>query len=75
MNSSTPQSLQPLFEPITINKMVVNNRIVMGPMAANSPAEDGTPSDQTVAFFETRARGGVGTVSYTHLTLPTTPYV
>ena len=62
MNSSTPQSLQPLFEPITINKMVVNNRIVMGPMAANSPAEDGTPSDQTVAFFETRARGGVGMI-------------
>ena len=62
MNSSTPQSLQPLFEPITINKMVVNNRIVMGPMAANSPAEDGTPSDQTVAFFEARARGGVGMI-------------
>jgi len=62
MNNSTPQALKPLFEPITINKMEVKNRIVMGPMAANSPAADGTPSDQTVAFFEERARGGVGMI-------------
>lgn len=54
--------LQALFEPISINGMVVPNRIVMGPMAANGPTSEGTPSDQTVAFFEARARGGVGMI-------------
>jgi 2,4-dienoyl-CoA reductase (NADPH2) len=62
MNGPTPANLRVLFEPITINRMVVDNRIVMGPIAANSPAADGTPSDQTVAFFEARARGGVGMI-------------
>lgn len=62
MMSRASADLQVLFEPITINKMVVPNRIVTGPMAAHSPAEDGTPSAQTVAFFEARARGGVGMI-------------
>lgn len=62
MNAPTPANLRVLFEPITINKLVVNNRIVMGPMAANAPTAEGTPSDQTVAFFEARARGGVGLI-------------
>lgn len=57
-----PKKLQALFEPLSINGMVVPNRIVMGPMAANGPAADGSPSDQTVAFFEARARGGVGMI-------------
>jgi 2,4-dienoyl-CoA reductase (NADPH2) len=60
--SSTPARLQPLFEPLAINRMVVPNRIVMGPMAAHGGAADGTPSDQTVAFFEARAKGGVGMI-------------
>lgn len=62
MKSPTPPKLHALFEPISINGMEVPNRIVMGPMAANSPLPDGTPSDQTVAFFEARARGGVGMI-------------
>lgn len=62
MDARTPVNLRALFAPITLNKMSVKNRIVMGPMAATSPALDGTPSAQTVAFFEARARGGVGMI-------------
>ena len=51
-----------LFEPLTLNKTRLSNRIVMGPMAANSPSSLGAPTDQTVAFFEARARGGVGLI-------------
>lgn len=51
-----------LSAPLTINSVTLPNRIVMGPMAANSPEPDGRPGDQTVAFFERRARGGVGMI-------------
>lgn len=51
-----------LFQPIQINKLNVANRIVMGPMAAASPSENGEPSAQTIAFFEARAKGGVGLI-------------
>lgn len=62
MSTHANRGLSALFEPISINGMVVPNRIVMGPMAANAPAADGSPTDQTVAFFEARARGGVGMI-------------
>ena len=51
-----------LFEDISINKLRLANRLVMGPMAAAAPAASGAPSSQTIAFFEARARGGVGLI-------------
>jgi 2,4-dienoyl-CoA reductase (NADPH2) len=36
--------------------------MVLGPMAAIAPNPDGTASDQTVAFLERRAGGGVGMI-------------
>lgn len=51
-----------LFKSAAINKLVLANRLVMGPMAAAAPAESGAPSAQTIAFFEARARGGVGLI-------------
>lgn len=59
---SPSQGFDVLFEPIDINGLTVPNRIVMGPMAAHAPTPAGLPSDQTVAFFEARARGGVGMI-------------
>lgn len=52
----------PLSLPVRIGTLTLANRMVMGPMAANSPAEDGSPSGQTEAFFEARARGGIGLI-------------
>ena len=36
--------------------------MVMGPMAVTAPDREGRVTDQTVVFFETRARGGVGMI-------------
>src|SRR3954452_10755764 len=51
-----------LAQPVKLNKLTLANRMVMGPMAANAPNKDGSPSDQTIAFFEARARGGIGMI-------------
>lgn len=52
-----------LGQPIKINELTLANRMVMAPMAlAPSPNKDGSPSDQTVAFYERRARGGIGLI-------------
>lgn len=51
-----------LWTPTTINNLTLANRMVMGPMAANAPNKDGSPSEQTIAFFEARARGGIGMI-------------
>ena len=48
-----------LFEPITINKMQMPNRIVMPAMHLNY-TPDGAVSDQLVAFYRERAEGGAG---------------
>lgn len=51
-----------LATPFKLNRLTLANRMVMGPMAANAPRDDGGPSEQTIAFFEERARGGVGMI-------------
>lgn len=59
----TPQEIAAvLSQPLKIGSLTLANRMVMGPMAANAPEQDGAPSDQTVAFFEARAKGGVGMI-------------
>ena len=45
---------QNLFEPITVGKVVVKNRIV------RSPHSTGLAGDNLISYHETRARGGVG---------------
>ena len=51
-----------LAQPITINGHRLRNRVVMGPMAANAPTAEGGPSEQTIAFYAARAKGGVGMI-------------
>ena len=51
-----------LLQPVEINRLRLKNRLVMGPMAATEPQLSGAPSPQTVAFFERRARGGIGMI-------------
>jgi 2,4-dienoyl-CoA reductase-like NADH-dependent reductase (Old Yellow Enzyme family)/thioredoxin reductase len=57
-----------LFEPIKIGNMEMKNRIVMGPLGhgmtyATKP--EGYVTDQFIAFYEARARGGVGFIQLT----------
>lgn len=51
-----------LFTPFSIGSMRVKNRIVMSPMGLNAGRPDGTISDDEIAYFEERARGGAGLI-------------
>ncbi|MDT0510245.1 NADH:flavin oxidoreductase [Novosphingobium sp. MMS21-SN21R] len=60
MNQET--AVAPLLQNGRINRTELKNRIVMGPMAAAAPGDDGAPSRQTIAFFRARAKGGVSMI-------------
>lgn len=50
-----------LFSPIQVNRLKLKNRLVMAPMGnINMCEENGRPSPEMVAYFEERAKGGVG---------------
>ncbi|KAB1652845.1 NADH:flavin oxidoreductase [Pseudoclavibacter chungangensis] len=51
-----------LGTPLTINKLTLKNRIILGPMAVLQPTQDGRPSNQSIAFLKRRAQGGAGAV-------------
>jgi len=50
-----------LFEPCKIGKVVLKNRLVMAPMSTNF-AKDGYITDAMIAYYEERAKGGVGLI-------------
>ncbi|MFP4533902.1 MAG: FAD-dependent oxidoreductase [Desulfobacterales bacterium] len=52
----------PLFQPISINGLDVKNRIYLPAMHLNM-AENFEVTDQLVAFYERRARGGAGMIT------------
>lgn len=51
-----------MFKPATVNTMRVKNRLVMPPITTNYATDTGAVSDQMVAYYVERARGGVGTI-------------
>jgi len=51
-----------LFEPVQIGKIELKNRIVMSPMNMGYSGPGGYPSEQTQAWYATRARGGFGLI-------------
>jgi 2,4-dienoyl-CoA reductase (NADPH2) len=51
-----------LLAPGRIAGMELRNRIVMAPMGSNLCEPDGRPGERMQAYFEARARGGVGLV-------------
>ena len=50
-----------LFAPLMIRNVRLKNRVVFG-AHTNNMAEAGLPSDQTIAYYEERARGGAGMI-------------
>ncbi|MEG1752183.1 MAG: FAD-dependent oxidoreductase [Clostridia bacterium] len=53
-----------MFSPIKINNITIKNRIVMGPMGNLQMCEEtGRPNQQMLAYFEERAKGGVGLIT------------
>ena len=53
------QEYPTLFEPLNIGSVTIPNRIVMTAMGVDVSAPDGSVTEDTVAYYETRARGGV----------------
>ena len=51
---------QLLFSPIRIETMEVGNRFVVPPMGTNLANPDGTVSEELIAYWEARAKGGWG---------------
>jgi len=58
----------PLFEPITINKLEVKNRIYLPAMHLGM-AEDFEVTDQIVNFYAERAMGGAGMITVGYATI------
>lgn len=56
-------SFDALFQPIAIGPIKVKNRFVVPPMGNNFANTDGTWSDQSVAYYAERAKGGFGLIT------------
>jgi len=53
-----------IFSPIRVNNLTLKNRLIMGPMGNISLAEEtGRPNRSMIAYFEERAKGGVGLIT------------
>ena len=61
------KKLVKLFEPGRIGGMELKNRLVMGPLGHGMTyaSKDGKLTDQFLAFYEARAKGGVGFIQLT----------
>ena len=51
-----------LFSEGKIGNVTIKNRVVMSPMVMDVAAIDGTPNEQMMAYYEERAKGGVGLI-------------
>lgn len=51
-----------LFSPVRIGSVEIKNRVAMTPMGVNLAAAGGGVNDDIIAFYEARARGGIGLI-------------
>jgi 2,4-dienoyl-CoA reductase-like NADH-dependent reductase (Old Yellow Enzyme family)/thioredoxin reductase len=58
----TANRLKKIFEPASIGRMKLKNRIVMPPMGTNYAEAGGAVSQRMLDYYEARARGGVGLI-------------
>lgn len=52
----------PLFQPLTIGKLELKNRLVVAPMVSVFCDEDGMATERYIAYHEEKAKGGWGTI-------------
>ena len=58
MKSAYPK----IFEPITIKRTTIKNRIAMTPMGTNYGETSGEMSNRHMNYYSLRAKGGVGLI-------------
>ncbi len=51
-----------LFSPVRIGRLEIKNRVAMTAMGVNLAAAGGGVNDDIIAFYEARARGGIGLI-------------
>lgn len=51
-----------LFSPVSIGRLEIKNRVAMTAMGVNLAAAGGGVNDDAIAFYEARAKGGVGLI-------------
>ncbi len=56
------KKVRALFEPFTINKLELKNRLFMPAMGIATVDQNGAYTDEAIAFYVTRATGGVGLI-------------
>ncbi|RJX30123.1 MAG: FAD-dependent oxidoreductase [Desulfarculus sp.] len=59
-------TLPNLFSPFAIKSLKTSCRIVMPPMATNYASREGLVTEQQIAYYLARARGGVGYITVEH---------
>lgn len=53
-----------IFSPIKVNSVTIKNRVVMAPIGNISMCDEtGRPGERMIAYFEERAKGGVGLIT------------
>lgn len=57
----SPEDLAPLFQPLTIRGLTIQNRFVMSPMT-RSFCPGGVPGDDVIGYYERRVDGGTGLI-------------
>jgi 2-enoate reductase len=56
------KKIRALFEPFTINQLELKNRLFMAAMGIATVDENGAYTDEAIAFYVTRATGGIGLI-------------
>lgn len=56
--------MENLFQSLSIGDLTVKNRVVMPPMSSHFADSNGNATDQTVAYYRERARGGTGLIIF-----------
>lgn len=62
MVADVRDELRPLFEPLTVGRVLIRNKLAMAPMGGPPAALDGSVNRQTIEYWATRAKGGVGLI-------------
>lgn len=62
IESSEKKMYDKLFSPVRIGRVEIKNRVAMTSMGVNLAAAGGGVNDDIIAFYEARARGGVGLI-------------
>jgi 2,4-dienoyl-CoA reductase-like NADH-dependent reductase (Old Yellow Enzyme family)/thioredoxin reductase len=62
LKMSNKSNFNKLFEPIQIGGMTIKNRIAMAPMGTAFASPDGVFTEQALAYYEARAKGGAGLI-------------